>query len=102
MLGRSSYHDTGVPVIISYAFAAGELEGTPITSSAGHIMVVRGFDAKGNVIVNDPAAASDDTVRIVYNRADLERLWLKHSGGRVYLIYPQGHSIPADKVNGSW
>ena len=92
----------GVPVVISYAFGAGELPGTPITSSAGHIMVVRGFDAVGNVIVNDPAAASDDAVRIVYNRTKLEELWLKHSGGTVYLIYPKGHPIPMDKRNGSW
>jgi hypothetical protein len=92
----------GVPVVISYAFAAGELPGTPITSSAGHIMVVRGFDAAGNVIVNDPAAASDAAVRIVYDRAKLERLWLSHSGGTVYLIYPKGHAIPTAKANGSW
>jgi hypothetical protein len=91
-----------VPVIISYAFGEGELAGTPIASSAGHIMVVRGFDANGNVIVNDPAAASDATVRIVYDRAKLEELWLKHSAGTVYLIYPKNHTIPTDKANGSW
>ncbi len=92
----------GVPVVISYAFSAGELPGTPITSSAGHIMVVRGFDENGNVIVNDPAAASDDAVRIVYDRAKLENLWLTHSGGTVYLMYPKGRTIPTDKANGSW
>jgi hypothetical protein len=92
----------GVPVVISYAFGEGELPGTPIASSAGHLMVVRGFDASGNVIVNDPAAASDDAVRIVYDRAKLEQLWLTHSSGTVYLIYPKGHAIPTDKVNGSW
>jgi hypothetical protein len=92
----------GVPVIISYAFAEGELPNAPISSTDGHIMVVRGFDANGNVITNDPAAASDDAVRIVYDRATLERLWLSHSGGTVYLIYPKGHPIPTDKSNGSW
>lgn len=92
----------GVPVIMSYAFAEGELPGAPISSTDGHIMVVRGFDAQGNVITNDPAAASDDAVRIVYDRATLERLWLTHSGGTVYLIYPKGHPIPTDKSNGSW
>jgi hypothetical protein len=92
----------GVPVIISYAFAEGELPGTPIPSSGGHIMVVRGFDQNGNVIVNDPAAAADNTVRIVYDRATLERLWLTHSSGTVYLIYPKRHPVPTDKSNGSW
>lgn len=66
-------------------------------------MVIRGFDADGNVIVNDPAAASDDEVRIVYDRAQLERLWLTHSGGTVYLIYPRGYPVPsAEKSFGSW
>ncbi len=92
----------GVPVVISYAFGEGELPGTPIASSAGHIMVVRGFDANGNVIVNDPAAASDAEVNIVYDRKKLEQLWLSHSSGTVYLIYPKGHAIPTDKSNGSW
>jgi hypothetical protein len=91
-----------VPVVISFAFGEGELPGTPISSSAGHIMVVRGFDASGNVIVNDPAAAADDAVRIVYDRAKLEELWLGHSGGTVYLIYPKNHPIPTDKANQSW
>jgi hypothetical protein len=92
----------GVPVVMSYAFNAGDLPGTPIASSAGHIMVVRGFDAQGNVIVNDPAAGSDAAVRIVYDRTKLEQLWLTHSGGTVYLIYPKGHAIPTDMANGSW
>lgn len=92
----------GVPVVMSYAFSAGELPGTPIASSSGHIMVIRGFDADGNVIVNDPAASSDVGVRIVYDRAKLESLWLTHPGGTVYLIYPRGWSIPTANAYGSW
>jgi hypothetical protein len=61
-------------------------------SSSGYLLVVRGFDVSGNVITNDPAAASDAAVRVVYDRAALERLWLASSGGTVYLIYPQGHA----------
>ncbi len=92
----------GVPVIMSYAFAEGELPNAPISSTDGHIMVIRGFDANGNVIVNDPAGPADNAVRYVYDRATLERLWLSHSGGTVYLVYPKGHPIPTDKSNGSW
>ncbi|MBX6341491.1 MAG: peptidase C39 family protein [Thermomicrobiaceae bacterium] len=91
----------GVPVVISYAFGEGELAGTPIPSSDGHLMVIRGFDENGNVIANDPAAASDDAVRIVYDREDLERLWLLHSGGTVYLIYPKGWPVPSTPY-GNW
>ena len=89
----------GIPVVISVAFAPGELPGAPMPSSDGHLLVVRGFDASGNVITNDPAAASDAAVRVVYDRATLERLWLASSGGTVYLIYPQGHA--GDGVAGS-
>lgn len=47
--------ETGVPVIISLAFEKGELTGSPIQSSNGHLLVVRGFDKHGDVLVNDPA-----------------------------------------------
>jgi hypothetical protein len=92
----------GVPVIVSYAYGRGELPGSPYPASGGHIGVVRGFDAKGNVIVNDPAAPSNARVRVVYNRAIFESLWLKHSRGTVYLVYPKGHPIPTKNGNGSW
>lgn len=84
----------GVPVIMSYGYSNGELPGSAFRTSTGHIQVIRGFDANGNVIVNDPAFPSDETVRVVYDRAILERLWLEHSGGTVYLIYPRGRAVP--------
>jgi hypothetical protein len=52
--------------------------------------------------VNDPAAASNSAVRIVYDRAKLERVWLKYSGGTVYLIYPKGTRVPVNNAYGSW
>lgn len=90
----------GVPVIISFAYAKGELDGTPIPSSDGHIMVIRGFDAAGNVLVNDPAASTNEGVAMTYNRLQLEKVWLKYSNGTTYLMYPQGWKIPAS--NGHW
>jgi hypothetical protein len=84
----------GVPVIISYAWKKNSLDGAPIQSSAGHLAVLVGFDTAGNPIVNDPAAATDGDVRRSYNREQLESLWLQHSGGTVYLIYPAGHAVP--------
>jgi len=92
----------GVPVIISHAYNPGELPGAPLRRTAGHIMVIRGFDAAGNVIANDPAARTNDGVRIVYDRATLERLWLTRSRGTVYLIYPRGHAVPTTNAFGSW
>ena len=39
-------------------------------------MVVTGFTAEGDVIVNDPAAPGDADVRRVYPRAAFENVWL--------------------------
>lgn len=85
----------GVPLVISVAFGRGELPGAPVAWSAGHLLVVRGFTARGDVIANDPAAPSDARVRIVYPRAALERAWLGGSRGTVYVIYPPGWPVPA-------
>jgi hypothetical protein len=84
----------GVPVVISYAWKKGSLDGAPIASSNGHLAVLVGFDAAGNPIVNDPAAAADGGVQRTYKRAQLESLWLETSGGTAYLIYPPGWAIP--------
>jgi hypothetical protein len=78
----------GVPVAFSYAWGKGELTGAAVSSSSGHLSVIVGFDPQGNPIVNDPAAASDDDVQRTYLRSELEPLWLKASGGTVYLIKP--------------
>jgi len=85
---------SGVPVVISYAWKKSDLTGAPIPSSGGHLAVLVGFDAAGNPVVNDPAAASDEAVQRTYLRAELESLWLEHSGGTVYLIYPPDHPVP--------
>ncbi len=84
----------GVPVVMSIAWSKSELDGAPVSSSSGHLIVLVGFDASGNPIVNDPAAADDAGVRLTYNRQQLEAVWLANSGGTVYLIFPPGHQIP--------
>ncbi|GGJ25981.1 peptidase C39 family protein [Deinococcus roseus] len=76
----------GVPVVISAAWKRGELPHAFLPQSPGHLMVVIGFDRNGNVVVNDPAGKDDTHVRITYDRAILEKLWLQHSGGMAYII----------------
>ena len=85
----------GVPAILSVAWGKGELTGAPISSTAGHLIVLVGFDAAGNPVVNDPAGASNTAVRRTYYRSELEPLWLNASAGTAYLIYPQGWTVPA-------
>lgn len=86
----------GIPLVASIAFGKGELAGSPISSSPGHLLVIRGFTAGGGVIANDPAASSNSTVRRIYSRAQFERAWLKGSGGVVYVIRPTTRALPAD------
>ena len=78
----------GVPVVISYSWTQGALTGAPVRSSKGHLGVIVGFDPGGNPVMNDPAARTDGEVRRTYPRGQLEALWLEHSGGTAYLIYP--------------
>jgi len=90
----------GVPVIVPLAWTKGGLTGAPISSTPGHLMVITGFEKDGDVIVNDPAAASNSSVRRVYNRAQFEKAWLGGSGGTAYLIHPGSTKLPTD--TGRW
>ncbi|MDN5894989.1 MAG: peptidase C39 family protein [Nocardioides sp.] len=84
----------GIPVVISLAFDKGELDGAPINSTNGHLMVIVGFRKNGDVVANDPAAPKNSTVRRVYKRAQLEKAWLGASGGVTYVIHPPGKALP--------
>lgn len=78
----------GIPVGASIRFGSGELSGAPLNSTAGHIVAVVGFTSAGNVVVNDPAAPSNSTVRRTYRRGEFERAWLGGSGGIAYVVRP--------------
>lgn len=94
----------GIPVIVSVAYQPGQLPGTPIPSSPGHLLVIRGFDQSGNVITNDPAADPrlGQSTRIVYPRSSFQQVWLQSSGGAAYLIYPASANLPHDPLGGGW
>jgi len=82
----------GIPLIASIN---GELPGFLFTSTNGHLLVIRGFAANGDVITNDPAVRADAQARKVYPRLDFERVWL-NSFGTVYVIHPLGVRLPAN------
>jgi hypothetical protein len=90
----------GIPVIASVSFASGALYGAPISSTAGHLLVIVGFTASGDVVVNDPAASSASGVRRTYDRAQFEKAWLGGSGGTAYVINDDAHPLPAS--SGNW
>ncbi|MFI7426161.1 C39 family peptidase [Micromonospora sp. NPDC049836] len=103
----------GIPVVTSVSFLASELDGAGY-GTAGHLMVVIGFTATGDVIANDPASPSDTAVRHVYHRDQFEQIWQRTkrttanggtgsgSGGVVYLIKPTTVAWPAVAGSTNW
>ncbi|MBA2954465.1 peptidase C39 family protein [Nocardioides sp. MAH-18] len=89
----------GIPVVASIAFDPGGLTGAPIGSTDGHLLVIVGFTADGDVVVNDPAAATDAEVRRTYDRGEFENAWIPTSGGTVYVIADAAHPLPAGHTN---
>ena len=105
--GVESLVRAGVPVVTSLTFGPGQLTGAPISSTDGHLLVVVGFTADGDVVVNDPAAASNAAVRRVYDRAQFENAWLKRgpaggSGGIGYVVRDKAHPLPARGASRAW
>ncbi|MFL6123676.1 C39 family peptidase [Actinophytocola sp.] len=95
----------GIPVITSQSFLSSELDGANYGTN-GHIMVVVGFTANGDVIANDPASSSDQAVRNVYKRDQFATIWLRTKrinasggisggpGGVAYIIAPPWKKLP--------
>jgi hypothetical protein len=86
----------GIPLVASIN---GRLPGFLFKKTSGHLLVIRGFTATGDVVTNDPAVLADDDARVVYGRADFETVWLGGSAGIVYVIAPSVDDLP-DNVEG--
>ncbi|HET7173601.1 MAG TPA: C39 family peptidase [Nocardioidaceae bacterium] len=96
----------GIPLVVSVSFKKNELTGAGY-STGGHLLVIVGFTASGDVVVNDPAShliASDDAVRTVYNRAQFENVWIPsdRSGGIAYVIRPADVPLPPAPAQANW
>ena len=74
------------PLIVSIAFKNSALKNSPQKQTDGHLVVIAGFDEKGNPIVYDPAAPSAQTVRRIYDRKQFAQAWLKNKKGLAYAI----------------
>ena len=81
--------DAGQPVIISIVAEPGDLRGAPYETTAGHLIVVEGFDERGDVLVNDPAAADATAGQRTYTRDDLTNAWLRRVDGTAYILLPR-------------
>ncbi len=92
----------GIPLVASLSWGPGGLTGAPVKSSDGHLMVIAGFTAYGDVVVNDPAAKTAAGVRTIYDREEFERAWLPTSGGTVYVIHDDAHPLPPAPAQANW
>lgn len=92
----------GIPLVASITFSRGQLSGAPISATAGHLVVISGFTSNGNVVVNDPAAPNNSSVRRTYDRGQFERAWLRGSSGTVYVVRNAAHPLPARAANRNW
>lgn len=82
--------NSGKPVIISIDVPPGKLPNAPYptTGGAGHLIVIRGFDDKGNILVNDPAGENPQEGMIAYDLQDLTEIWVEN-GGVAYHLWPE-------------
>jgi hypothetical protein len=92
----------GIPLVASIAVDPNKLDGFMFKGSNGHLLVIAGITAEGNVVANDPASPSDATVPRVYDRGQFEDAWLNHSGGIVYVIHPATTALPAPPAQANW
>jgi hypothetical protein len=88
----------GIPISISVAFGPGELTGSPMPSTDGHLLVVKGFTPQGDVVCNDPAFPSDAAVSVTYRREELLKAW-EHSRRAAYVLWPAGTDLPPGSLS---
>lgn len=84
----------GIPVITSLNWELAEMPEAGYETD-GHLMVIIGFTADGDPILNDPASNSNDAVRNVYTRKNFERVWQDSTDGIVYVYRPAAVPLPA-------
>ena len=90
----------GNPVIVSVRYQNPQssesypvVEGVPISSTGGHLVLVRGFtwvDEVEYIIVNDSAARDNEEVYRKYRADQFAKAWVKRVA---YVIYPDSSEI---------
>ncbi|MEW1588294.1 peptidase C39 family protein [Micromonospora vinacea] len=91
----------GIPLIVSAAFRADEVPGLGY-DTGGHLMVLVGFTADGDPVLNDPYAPDDDAVRRTVPRRGFEAVWQRGSGGVAYVLRPDSVPLPPPPAQANW
>jgi len=81
-----AFLEAGAQVVASVTFGPDELKNSPLRKTKGHLLVLAGFNAKGDVITHDPAAPEEKTVERVYDRAQFAQAWFRNKYGTAYII----------------
>lgn len=79
----------GRPVIASVRINLGDLRNFPQRFGGGHLVVIVGFDADGNILLNDPAGRSAERGQITIYREDMVKIWLARGGVGYVLQKPK-------------
>ncbi len=91
----------GIPLVVSASWKKNEVPGADYGTN-GHLLLIVGFDAAGNPVMNDPFAPSNEEVRKTFGRAEFEKVWLEHSGGLTYVIHPDDVPLPPSPAQPNW
>jgi hypothetical protein len=89
----------GQPIIASIQVKKGELKGSPYPETGGHLIVLRGVDANGDIVVNDPAVEDAAKGTLTYRRRDLEIVWLRRTAGTSYVLLRPDASTASTEIN---
>lgn len=77
----------GEPLIVSIRAPRGLIRNAPYRElSGGHLIVLRGLDGRGGVLVNDPAADRPERGQRTYRIDDLSKAWLELGNGTAYVL----------------
>ena len=72
-------------VVASIAYKKGELDGAPMESTPGHLVLIRGWD-KDKILAADPAASTEESVLRAYDARQFARAWLLNKQGAAYIV----------------
>lgn len=83
---------SGLPIVASLRWSKGELTGSPLPETDGHLMVLTGYDGD-DVLVNDPVAPTRAEVPRRYRLAEVRRAWLDRSGVGYVFFRPRDETV---------
>jgi len=82
-------------IVASIKVAKGELPGAPYSETDGHLIVVRGYDERGDLLVSDPATKDAEKGETTYSREAMAKVWLMNGRGTGYVFWKPGMGDPS-------